>query len=95
MFALQTIIDCLLAGASRISADQRADVLCTMFAALLPQMTDTDVVMAREQVVSRLWPSVELAEPLLNLIDGHVELRMLLHTLTNEDLAENYGDSGD
>ena len=90
MFPLQTIIDCLLVGATRISAEQRAEVLCTMLAPLLPQMTDADVAAAREQVISRLWPSVELAEPVLNLIDGHVELRTLLHTLTNEDRAENY-----
>ena len=92
MFPLQTIIDCLLAGASRLAQEHRADVLCTMLAPLLPQMTDADVAAAREQVISRLWPSVELADPVLNLIDGHLELRVLLHTLANEDLAENYGE---
>jgi hypothetical protein len=94
MFPLQTIIDCLLVGASRISSDQRADVLCTMLAPLLPQMTDGDVAAAREQVINRLWPSIELADPVLNLIDGHVELRALLHTLANEDLEENYDEPG-
>jgi len=92
MFPLQAIIDCLLAGVTRLAADQRAEVLCEMFASLLPQMTDEDVALAREQVINRLWPSIELADPLLNLIDGHLELRLLLHTLTNEDLPENYGD---
>lgn len=95
MFPLQAIIDCLLTGVTRIATDQRATVLCEMFATLLPQMTDADVVAAREQVVNRLWPSIELAEPVLNLIDGHLELRLLLHTLANEDRAENYGDPAD
>lgn len=95
MFPLPTIIDCLLTGASRIATEQRAEVLCAMLAALLPQMTDIDVAIAREHVISRLWPTVELAEPLLNLIDGHLELRTLLHTLANEDRAENYGDPFD
>lgn len=92
MFTLQTVIDCLLMGAMRISVEQRADVLCAMLAALLPQMTDGDVAAVREQLISRLWPSIELADPLLNLIDGHLELRVLLHTLANEDVAENLGE---
>jgi hypothetical protein len=95
MFALQTIIDCLLTGASRIPSEQRVDVLCAMFAALLPQMTDADVAIAREQVISRLWPTVDLADPLLHLIDGHLELRTLLHTLADEDVTENYGEASD
>jgi hypothetical protein len=44
-------------------------------------------------VISRLWPSVNLADPLLHLIDGHLELRTLLHTLADEDVTENYGES--
>lgn len=70
---------------------QRAEVLCAMLAALLPQMTDAEVAATREQVVNRLWPWVDVADPLLHLIDGHLELRTLLHALANEDVAENYG----
>jgi hypothetical protein len=93
MFPLQIIIDCLLTGATRLPMDQRTEVLCTMFAALLPQMTDADVAATREQVVNRLWPWVDVVDPLLHLIDGHVELRTLLHALANEDMLENYGET--
>jgi hypothetical protein len=95
MFPLHTIIDCLLTGAMHLSPDRRCDALCAMFAALLPQMTDGDVAAAREQVISRLWPSLELADPLLHLIDGHVELRLLLHTLANEDVSETFGETSE
>ena len=78
MYPLKTIIDFLLSGVGRIAANERADALCTLFAGLLPEMSEPEIATAREQVICRFWASPEVSDGVVDLIDGHVALRKIL-----------------
>jgi hypothetical protein len=78
MHPINTVIDFLLSGVCRIPSSERADALCSMFTGLLPEMSETDIVVAREQVIARFWSDPQIADPVVDLIDGHVALRGLL-----------------
>ncbi len=83
MYPLKSIVDYLLTGVSRIPAPERAEVLCSMFTGLLPGMSESEIADARQQVVARFWTEPDVASPVLDLIDGHLALRLLLNT--NDD----------
>lgn len=78
MYPMKSIIEFLLSGVSRIAADEQAGALCTMFAGLLPDMKEAEIAAAREQVITRFWSQPGIADDVLNLIDGHLALRLLL-----------------
>jgi hypothetical protein len=77
MYPLKSIVDFLLAGVSRIAADERPDAVCSMFAGLLPGMSEEEIAVARAQVITRFWTTPEVAEPVVDLIDGHLALRTI------------------
>ncbi len=78
MYPLNSIIEFLLSGVSRIPTDERGDALCSMFAGLLPEMSESDIAAARVQVVARFWNAPEIVDPVVDLIDGHIALRSIL-----------------
>jgi hypothetical protein len=93
MYPLKSIVDFLLSGISRIPAEGRADALCSMFAGLLPDMCESDIAMAREQVIARFWDSPETADAVVNLIDGHMVLRMLFPDSASGEATETSDDT--
>lgn len=89
MYPLKSIVDFLLSGISRVPTDERADALCSMFAGLLPGMSEQEIAIAREQVVTRLWASPETSDPVVDLIDGHLALRTLFPVCSNGNPADS------
>lgn len=77
MYPLKSIVEFLITGVSRIPSDERADALCAIFAGLLPDMSEAEIDAARLQVVARFWAEPETADPVINLIDGHLALRTI------------------
>jgi hypothetical protein len=77
---LQSILEFLLSGVSRIPDAERTDALCSIFAGLLPEMSEADIAAAREQVIARFLGAPDIADPVLDLIDGHVALRTIMRT---------------
>lgn len=77
MKPLRTVIALLLSGVSRLQAEDQGDALCSMFAGLLPEMSESDIAEARTQVVSHFWTEPEVRGPVLDLIEGHLALRAL------------------
>lgn len=78
MSPLRSIIAFLLAGVSRIPEETRIEALLAMFAGVLPDMSLEDIALAREQVITRFWTAPDIADPILDLIDGHIALRSLI-----------------
>ena len=95
MYPLKSIVEFLLSGISRVPSDERADALCSMFAGLLPGMSEHEIAVAREQVVTRLWASPETSDPVVDLIDGHLALRTLFPVCSNGDPAEPHEQTDD
>lgn len=85
MYPLKSILEFLLSGVSRIPADEQSDALCSMLAGLLPEMSEADVLAARQQVIVRLWGSPEVVETVVDLIDGHLALRGLIGDVMDEE----------
>jgi len=79
MYPVKTIVDFLLSGVSRIPRAERIDALCSMFAGLLPEMSEADIAIAREQVIARFWGDPDISDPVVDLIDGHVALRAIVN----------------
>lgn len=77
MYPLKSIIEFLLTGVSRIPIDEQPDALCSMFAGLLPDMSEDDINTARHHVVTRFWSYPDTADQVVDLIDGHLALRSL------------------
>jgi hypothetical protein len=92
MYPLQSIVDFLMNRVTRLPAPERTNALCGLLAGMLPQMDIPDVNLVREQVVVRFWTMPEIANPALDMIDGHLALRALLPELTaeNGDGPEDY-----
>lgn len=90
MYPLKTIIDFLLAGVNRIPSDERTDALLTMFTGMLPNMTEEEVVAAREQVIARFWSNPDIADEVTDLLDGHLTLR---HIFAETDSTASLGSS--
>jgi len=77
MDPLISALEFLLSGVCRIPPEQRAQAACSILAGLLPEMTEAEAIAAREQVIARFWGSPEIADPVVDLIDGHLALRTL------------------
>lgn len=77
MEPLSSAVEFLLSGVSRIPPEQRTHAACSIFAGLLPEMTEEQAIAAREQVIARFWGAPEIADPVVDLIDGHLALRTL------------------
>jgi hypothetical protein len=85
MYPLKSILEFLLSGVSRIPTDEQADALCSMLAGLLPEMSEADIIAARQQVIVRLWGSPEVIDTVIDLIDGHLALRGLFGEPMDEE----------
>lgn len=94
MYPLKSILEFLLSGVSRIPTDEQADALCSMLAGLLPEMSEADIVSARQQVIVRLWGSPDVIETVVDLIDGHLALRGLMSEPLEEDTQIDFDDRG-
>lgn len=88
MYPLKSIVEFLLMGVSRIPGDEQSDALCAMFAGLLPDMSEEEIEAARQQVIVRFWASPETADPVIDLIDGHLALRGLFPESANDESTE-------
>lgn len=66
-----------MSGVTRIPPPERVEALCSIFAGLLPEMSENEAMTAREQVIARFWAAPEVADPVVDLIDGHLALRSL------------------
>lgn len=90
MYPLKTVIEFLLAGVTRIPAHERLDALLSLFGGLLPNMSAEDIAVARQQVIARFWTTPEVADSLVDLMDGHLALRTLF--ANGADELENPGE---
>ena len=78
MEPLRSALEFLLSGVCRFPPEQRTEALCSIFAGLLPEMNETQAMAAREQVIARFWGTPEIADSVVDLIDGHLALRVLM-----------------
>lgn len=78
MYPLKTVIEFLLTGVTRIPAPERLEALLSLFGGLLPNMSPEEIDGARQQVIARFWTTPEVADALVDLMEGHLALRALL-----------------
>jgi len=95
MYPLASIIEFILVGVGRMPANERAETLCMMFARLLPDMSEMDIAASRQQVISRFWTVPEIAEPVVDLLDGHLALRSLLRDGIDDDESNDWDEDQD
>jgi hypothetical protein len=80
MYPLKSILELLLADISQLPPDDRGESLCETFARFLPQLSETDLRSVRNEV-ARYWHLGAAVEALVDLIEGHLALRILLSGL--------------
>lgn len=88
MYPVKYILQLLLGGVERIPPGDRPDALCAMFAGLLPEMAEPDILEVRDEVIRRFWHLNPTVDPVINLIDGHLMLRSLLPSLPQPEMDE-------
>jgi hypothetical protein len=77
MYPLKSILELLIADIAQLPPGDRGESLCDTFARFLPQLSEPELKCVRAEV-SRYWHLGAAVEALVDLIDGHLALRLLL-----------------
>lgn len=80
MYPIKSILELLLADISELPPGDRGETLCETFARFLPQLSELELRAVRTEI-ARYWHLGAAVEALVDLIDGHLALRVLLSGL--------------